>query len=390
MKHFVRLVLLAFSAVLIVTGCRNGPSFQVNGGTLVGAWRSKIVFRSGMLAEMKDLEFLYSYNAGGTMTESSNYDEAANSSPPAYGVWKQTDARQFTTKYVFYTTKAPDAGTGAPTGSDWWPAGHGVLTETITLSDDGQTYASTIKLTLFDNNGTPITGAGEGTGGGHANRVLSGRNEPMVRQTLLTLACVLGLSGLAGGVASESKKVVVWQPPPGLEQIPIWPNGAPDMADVSQPAERMEVTKGRDVVAGRPYIAVYDVTSPTMTVFPPKGRKYRCVDGGLSRRRLPALGDGPRRNRDLRLDDGQRHDLHLAQVSRSQKQPLLGQGTAIATSHRSSARPPRRAKDDPARSGQGEGVEPRSQQDRRDRVLGRRLRGRADQQHLRADVQGGR
>ncbi len=27
---------------------------------------------------MKDLEFLYSYNAGGTMTESSNYDEAAN------------------------------------------------------------------------------------------------------------------------------------------------------------------------------------------------------------------------------------------------------------------------------------------------------------------------
>ena len=32
---------------------------------------------------MKGLEFLYAYNAGGTMTESSNYDEAANSSPPS-------------------------------------------------------------------------------------------------------------------------------------------------------------------------------------------------------------------------------------------------------------------------------------------------------------------
>ena len=33
---------------------------------LAGAWRAKVVFRSGPLAEMKDLEFLYAYNAGGT------------------------------------------------------------------------------------------------------------------------------------------------------------------------------------------------------------------------------------------------------------------------------------------------------------------------------------
>jgi acetyl esterase/lipase len=108
------------------------------------------------------------------------------------------------------------------------------------------------------------------------------------------LACVLGLSGLAGGVVVMRKlkpepaqannpttsdqqqaalnKAGVWQPPSGLKQIPIWPNGAPDMADVSQPAERVEVTKAPDVVAGRPYLAAYDVTSPTMTVFPPKGK----------------------------------------------------------------------------------------------------------------------
>lgn len=108
------------------------------------------------------------------------------------------------------------------------------------------------------------------------------------------LVCALGLSGMAGSVAVRSKpgaeraqtkrpttsgqqqvdtgKVGVWQPPSGLKQIPLWPNGAPDMAGVSQPGERVEVTKAPDVVAGRPYTVAYDVTSPTMTVFPPRGK----------------------------------------------------------------------------------------------------------------------
>lgn len=116
-----------------------------------------------------------------------------------------------------------------------------------------------------------------------------------MRRTLLMLACILVLSGLAGGVAVMRKKpksdtvpdnrptpsdpqqadvtkAGVWQPPSGLEQIPIWPNGAPDMEGVSQPAERVELTKAPDVVAGRPYTVVYDVTAPTMTVFPPKSK----------------------------------------------------------------------------------------------------------------------
>jgi acetyl esterase/lipase len=115
-----------------------------------------------------------------------------------------------------------------------------------------------------------------------------------VRLIRLLLVCAFGVLGLAGGGAvmrelkaepaqanrpttsdqlqADVRKVGVWQPPAGLKQIPIWPNGAPDMADVSQPAERVEVTKAPDVVAGRPYIAAYDVTSPTMTVFPPKGK----------------------------------------------------------------------------------------------------------------------
>lgn len=44
--------------------------------------------------------------------------------------------RTFQTKYVFYTMKAPAPGAGQPSSGDWWPDGHGVLTETITLPGD--------------------------------------------------------------------------------------------------------------------------------------------------------------------------------------------------------------------------------------------------------------
>jgi hypothetical protein len=169
MKYRARLTILMLSAVMLITGCRNDQQPQVSAsadrGMLVGAWRSKVAFRTGPLGEMKGLEFLLAYNAGGTMTESSNYDEAANSSPPAYGIWKAIDARHFETKYVFYTTKEPGPGDGVSKG-DWWPAGHGVLTETITLSDDGQSYTSTIRLATYDTAGTPLPGVGEGTGSG--------------------------------------------------------------------------------------------------------------------------------------------------------------------------------------------------------------------------------
>jgi acetyl esterase/lipase len=115
-----------------------------------------------------------------------------------------------------------------------------------------------------------------------------------MRRFWFSLAFGLGLLSLAAGVVlmrkleavpaltkqpttseqqqADVRKFGIWQPPSGLEQISIWPNGAPDMEGVSQPAERVEMTKAGDVVAGKPYTAVYDVTAPTMTVFPPKGR----------------------------------------------------------------------------------------------------------------------
>lgn len=68
------------------------------------------------------------------------------------------------------------------------------------------------------------------------------------------------------------QRVGVWQPPAGLEQVPIWPGVAPDMADVPWPAESVLTADTPEALAGRTSQAVFDVSVPTMTVFPPKGR----------------------------------------------------------------------------------------------------------------------
>ena len=149
-----RAALLA--AIAFVAGCAAEPA-----PPLVGAWRSKVQFESGLFASMKDLEFMYVFNAGGTMTESSNYD-AAPPVPPAYGIWRQTGKNAYTAKYEYYATQASEP-EQFQKGAGWLPAGHGVLTETITLADDGQSYTATMGFDLFDAKGQPVEGGGNAT-----------------------------------------------------------------------------------------------------------------------------------------------------------------------------------------------------------------------------------
>ncbi|MEP6779983.1 MAG: hypothetical protein ABJC26_08850 [Gemmatimonadaceae bacterium] len=170
MKRFARLSFVACSAALIASACGTNAPRSIGesprDNRLVGAWRSQIRFNGGTLGGISDLEFLYAYNTGGTMTESSNYDEAANSSPPAYGVWRQVGPNKFETKYLFYQTRAATVADGVANTGGWLPAGHGVLTETIALSADGAAYTSTINYAAFDKNGKPGEGSGAGTGAG--------------------------------------------------------------------------------------------------------------------------------------------------------------------------------------------------------------------------------
>jgi hypothetical protein len=151
-------IMLALAAGLLAMACAvtSSPMSRDDSeaDNLVGAWRGKVQFKTGAFAEVKDLEFLYVFNAGGTMTESSNYD-GAPPVPPAYGVWRKTWPRQYEVKYIFYPTKAPATFDDIAKGGGWLPAGRVVLVETITLAADGKTFRSTIRYDAFDKDGKP-------------------------------------------------------------------------------------------------------------------------------------------------------------------------------------------------------------------------------------------
>src|SRR6266576_1012928 len=167
-KSSISWLLTTLSMVLIAAACGDAVSPSMNESSerdsVVGAWRSQIRFNSGALVEMKDLEFMYVFNAGGTMTESSNYD-GAPPVPPAYGVWRKSGPRQFEAKYTFYVTKAPETFADIAKGGGWSSAGHGDFMEKITLSDHGKSYTSIISYAAFDRTGEQVEG-GEGNGEG--------------------------------------------------------------------------------------------------------------------------------------------------------------------------------------------------------------------------------
>jgi hypothetical protein len=175
MQHAVSWSLGALCAAWLVTGCVREPSpaaATADAGSqaapaaaqdeLVGAWRTKVQFSSGAFASVQDLELLYVYNVGGTMTESSNYDGAPPVAP-AYGVWRQTGPRQYETRYMFFQSQPPASLDLIMQGGGWMPAGHGVLDEKITLAEDGQSYTSTLTYAAFGQSGAPVAGGGSAT-----------------------------------------------------------------------------------------------------------------------------------------------------------------------------------------------------------------------------------
>ena len=71
------------------------------------------------------------------------------------------------------------------------------------------------------------------------------------------------------GVLSAQEPV--WQPSPGHAQVPIWPGAVPDARRPAGP-EAAKTTGKESLVAGRPWVAVENVSHPTMTVYSPKGK----------------------------------------------------------------------------------------------------------------------
>lgn len=79
---------------------------------------------------------------------------------------------------------------------------------------------------------------------------------------ILTLFMTTGMYGLKAQADS-------WQPGSGHLQIPIWPVGK--MPDALATLKKEYVTTiTQPLIAGKPFIEVWDVTRPTMTIYSPK------------------------------------------------------------------------------------------------------------------------
>jgi len=76
--------------------------------------------------------------------------------------------------------------------------------------------------------------------------------------------CLLAICG------SAPAKTMVWMPAAGHAQIPLWPGTAPDAQPM--PGPETEALRTEHLIAGKPWMAVTNVTRPTMTVYPPEGK----------------------------------------------------------------------------------------------------------------------
>jgi len=156
----------AFSAVLALLSLSIActPETATEPAPLVGAWRSTIQFETGAFAQITDLQFMYVFNAGGTLTESSNYD-GAPPVPPAYGAWRMIGPSLFEARFEFFST-APSEVDAFMKGAGWLPSGRGVFTERIEVSPDAQTFTSTIRYDAIGMHDEPLEGGGTARGQG--------------------------------------------------------------------------------------------------------------------------------------------------------------------------------------------------------------------------------
>ncbi|MGH9699682.1 MAG: alpha/beta hydrolase [Candidatus Acidiferrales bacterium] len=70
-----------------------------------------------------------------------------------------------------------------------------------------------------------------------------------------------------GGLNAQTP---AWQPSPGHSQVPIWPHSVPDAQPV--PGAEYAKTVAGELVAGKPWVEVGNVSQPTMTLYSPRGK----------------------------------------------------------------------------------------------------------------------
>jgi len=94
----------------------------------------------------------------------------------------------------------------------------------------------------------------------------------------LWLGAALAIAALAGGPAGAAgEKIGVWRPPPGHEEVALWPGRAPDSEGAAPAAEYSKTGTNPRRFAGLPVTGVYNVSVPTLTIFRPKAPGRRAA-----------------------------------------------------------------------------------------------------------------
>jgi acetyl esterase/lipase len=91
----------------------------------------------------------------------------------------------------------------------------------------------------------------------------------MNRKALLLVAAIAATS-IAHTAHSSG-----WPPAPGRLTLPLWPNSVPGVAPgaVANPAAEADLTTAKDnLIAGRPVVRLGNVSTPTLTLYRPKGK----------------------------------------------------------------------------------------------------------------------
>jgi len=79
---------------------------------------------------------------------------------------------------------------------------------------------------------------------------------------------VVGLLLSTAGLCADA----VWQPSPGHTQVLLWPSTVPDAQAMPGPEYMGETDPKKELVAGKPYIYLRNISEPTLTVYSPKGK----------------------------------------------------------------------------------------------------------------------
>jgi acetyl esterase/lipase len=85
----------------------------------------------------------------------------------------------------------------------------------------------------------------------------------------MKLALLLCFACAFGGASAQTP---AWQPTSGHTQVPIWPSTPPDARPAKGPESAETSTDPKDFVAGKPVVAISNVSRPTMTVYAPAGK----------------------------------------------------------------------------------------------------------------------